>query len=90
MSVIAQSIMLEKIKKERDIVVLLSSQSRDEVLMEWLKFFYLNDLIKKKQFIKALTEFLLSFMNRTVVQQFNLGEARRYLPFFANKMKSHL
>lgn len=59
--------MLEKIKKERDIVVLLSSQSRDEVLMEWLKFFYLNDLIKKKQFIKALTEFLLSFMNRTVV-----------------------
>jgi len=83
LSTLAQYKMLEKIKQETDITVLLSGQGADEILMGYMKYFYfyLKTLVKRGDFKEALTQILFSTIHRTVLWQFNLGMAMRYVPF---------
>lgn len=86
-SVIAHYKILEELKKNSDIKVVLSGQGGDEILMGYLKYFFFNikKLIETGHFIDALTQFCSSLIKRTVVWQFKITEARRYLPFLAKK-----
>jgi len=79
---VAQFLMLEKIKRETDIVVLLSGQGGDESLCGYHKFFffYLQELVAKGHVLKACALFLQSLARGTVVRQFKLSESRRYWP----------
>ena len=86
-SSIAHYKLLEKIKNETDLKVVLNGQGGDEILMGYLKYFFFNikNLVGKRHFIEVLREFFLSFIKRTAIWQLNIGEARRYMPFFRNK-----
>jgi len=86
-STIAHFIVLESLKKLSDIKVILSGQGGDEVLMGYLKYFFFNikNLLKSKDFTKALFEIISSIFKRTVVWQFKISEAKRYVPFFIKK-----
>jgi asparagine synthase (glutamine-hydrolysing) len=81
-SAIAHFKILEKIKQETDVTVLLSGQGGDETLLGYSKFFffYIRELIANGQYPKAFAQFFWSILRRTVVRQFRLGEAKRYLP----------
>jgi asparagine synthase (glutamine-hydrolysing) len=89
LSVIAQYGMFRTIRTLSDATVLLSGQGGDEVLLGYLKFFFfhLRDLLRQGQVVTALSQFILSMIRRTVVRQFRLSEAKRYMPFFG--MKNH-
>jgi len=57
--------------------------------MGYLKyfFFYLKDLIKKGKLTDLVKQIFLSLINRTVIYQFKLSFAKRYIPFLArNKL----
>jgi len=91
LSVVAQYNILKRIKEETDIVVILSGQGGDEILMGYLKYFFFNlkELIKQKSLVSAFAQIFLSLLNRTVIWQFNIKEARRYIPYI-NKDKNYL
>jgi asparagine synthase (glutamine-hydrolysing) len=82
-SVVAHYKLLQLVKQQSDVVVLLSGQGGDETLLGYLKFlvFYLRDLIHQHKYVSAAQELLSSILQRTCVKQFTIGEARRYLPF---------
>jgi len=86
-STVAQYKALEALKKNTNITVVLSGQGGDETLMGYLKYFFFNlkELFNKKEFIRALSQIMLSFINRTVIWQFKLSEARRYIPFLIER-----
>lgn len=81
-SVIAQYSILEKIKKETDITVVLSGQGGDEVLLGYLRyfFFYLRYLNQNKKYFELTKEIIASIINRTMIMQLQLSTAKRYLP----------
>lgn len=83
-SIVAQYSILEKIKKETNIKVVLSGQGGDELLMGYLKyyFFYLNHLLKSKKFLIFAGELFGSLVNRTAITQLRLDVAKRYIPHF--------
>lgn len=88
-SAIAQYLTFNKIKSETDIKIILSGQGGDEILMGYLKyfFFYLKDLIKKGKLTDLVKQIFLSLINRTVIYQLKLSDAKRYIPFLArNKL----
>ena len=82
LSVVANFKTFEKIKQQTDVRVLLSGQGGDEVLLGYLKFFFFHvrSLIRQGRYVSALKELLQSLFQGTVVHQFRLSEARRYLP----------
>lgn len=86
-SIVAQYAILKKIKDETDITVVLSGQGGDEVLMGYLKYFFfsLEDLMKRGRPLSAVRQLLLSLFHRTVIWQFNISSAKRYIPFMASK-----
>ena len=82
-SIIAHYKLLQLVKQQSDVVVLLSGQGGDETLLGYLKFFifYIRDLVRQRKYASAAQQLLLSILQRTCVRQFTIGEARRYLPF---------
>lgn len=82
LSIVAQYQIFEKIRQETDVTVLLSGQGGDECLLGYRKFFFfhLQDLLRRGRVWQAFRQLLGSLLSRTVVRQFNLAEARRYLP----------
>jgi len=85
---VAHYLMMEK-AQELGITVILSGQGADEILCGYKKYlgFYIQCLIREGKFIKA-AKVLLSFIkNGSVVNQFNFGEAKRYLPSFLRSEK---
>lgn len=82
LSVVAIFKSFETIKQQTDTRVLLSGQGGDEVLMGYSKFFFfhLRNLIRNGSYVSGLKAFLQSLSQGTVVRQFRLSEARRYLP----------
>jgi len=81
MSVLAQYKLFKDVRANTNATVLLSGQGGDELLLGYLKyfFFYLRDLIKKRQYSSALVQLLSSILLKTVIRQFSVGQARRYL-----------
>lgn len=84
-SVVAQFKLFGAIKRETDVTVLLSGQGGDEVLLGYLKFFffYLKSLYREHRYSQAFLQLAASFWRRTIVRQFTLRSARRYIPTLA-------
>lgn len=78
---IAHFTMLEHLKKKSNIVVILSGQGGDELLLGYLRyfFFYLNILKNEKKYIKLLQEIFYSIYYGTVIMQYKLNAAKRYM-----------
>lgn len=85
LSVVAQYLMFQHIRKEYDIKVILSGQGGDEVMMGYLKYYFFNlmENRRKHHYGKILRELAGSLFNRTVLWQLGWNEVRRYLPGFA-------
>lgn len=92
LSIVAQYLIFEKIKRDTDITVVLSGQGGDEILMGYLKyfFFYLKDLRNNGMYLEALRQLFFSIIQNTVVSQFQLKTAKRYIPFLAKKQQKYL
>ena len=86
-SIVAQYQIFQLIKEQSDVTVLLSGQGGDEVLLGYFKFFflYLRSLMQQRKIATAARELLASFLQGTVVHQFRLSEARRYIPWLSSK-----
>jgi asparagine synthase (glutamine-hydrolysing) len=67
--------------KHLGLTVILSGQGADEILLGYRKFlgFYLQSLVRRGHLAKAVAVLTGFVLNRTVVSQFNLGSAKRYL-----------
>jgi asparagine synthase (glutamine-hydrolysing) len=89
--VVAHYTILEKIKNETDITVILNGQGGDEVLAGYLRFFYFNlkNLLKAKKYISAASEIINSLINKTVLMQWSLAGAKRYVPAFRKQHNNH-
>jgi asparagine synthase (glutamine-hydrolysing) len=87
LSVLAGYSILKAVKDKTSIVVLLNGQGGDELLMGYLKyfFFYERDMIKRGEYVKAVTLLLSAIYNRTIFNQFSLGKAKRYIPGLLTK-----
>jgi len=83
LSVVAQFGIFQAIKANSDVTVLLSGQGGDEVLLGYLKFFFfhLRDLLRKGRYGTALKRIVSSAIRGTVLRQFRLSEAKRYIPW---------
>ena len=82
LSVVAQYLLFDKIRKESEIKVLLSGQGADEVLLGYKKFFflYLKEMMKKKQMGKLIWTVGASYVKGTTIHEFSWKQAKRYLP----------
>lgn len=82
-SVIAQNQMFEQIKKNTGVTVILSGQGGDEILGGYRKFFffYLQEELKKGNIFNVFKNIIFSAVYGTVLWQFSLSEAKRYIPF---------
>jgi asparagine synthase (glutamine-hydrolysing) len=92
LSMVAQYAMLETIKKQTDVRVLISGQGGDEILLGYLKFFFfhLRELFRGRQYMRAMNQLMLSAIHGTAVRQFRLSEAKRYIPHMSAKNRSAL
>lgn len=78
---IAHYLLMEK-AQELGVTVILSGQGADELLCGYKKYlgFYLQELVRSGKYFQA-GNVLLSFWSRkTILSQFSLAEAQRYLP----------
>ena len=68
--------------KELGLTVILSGQGADEILLGYRKFlgFYLQSLLRHGQYLKAAGVLGQFTINRTVVNQFDASDAKRYVP----------
>jgi asparagine synthase (glutamine-hydrolysing) len=84
-SVVAQFKLFRTIKQATASTVLLSGQGGDEVLLGYLKFFffYLKSLCREAKYSRALLQLAASIWQRTIIHQFTLRSARRYIPSLA-------
>lgn len=68
--------------RNEGIIVLLNGQGADEQLAGYKKylFFYASELLRQGNFLKALVLLTQFWRNGTILNQFQLAEAKRYLP----------
>jgi len=87
-SVVAQFKLFRAIKQDTDVTVLLSGQGGDEVLLGYLKFFFfhLKSLFRQRKYAQAILQFAASLWQCTVMRQFALRSARRYIPALASRL----
>jgi len=91
-SVVAQYLIFKQVKNETDVKVILSGQGSDEVLMGYLKFFFFNlrHLAREQQYAALIRQLFFSLVNRTVLWQFRIGEAKRYMPGRLKSSRNYL
>ncbi len=84
LNVVLHERMLATIKQTTDITVLLSGQGGDEILGGYRKFFFffLKEALRRGRVREAAWEICASLFQRTIVWQFSLAEAKRYLPYY--------
>jgi asparagine synthase (glutamine-hydrolysing) len=80
-SCVAQNLLMQR-ARELGVTVLLSGQGADEVFCGYRKYaaFQLQALVRAGHWLAALRLFTQFVQQRTVINQFNMAEARRYLP----------
>jgi asparagine synthase (glutamine-hydrolysing) len=73
---------LMKRAKELGLTVILSGQGADETLLGYSKFlgFYLQSLVRRGRVVKAFAVLATFLANRSIIAQFNLSDAKRYVP----------
>jgi asparagine synthase (glutamine-hydrolysing) len=69
------------------VTVILSGQGADELLCGYRKFvgFRLQEMIRRRERLAAACLLTSFFTNRTIVTQFELNEAKRYVPFLRDR-----
>jgi asparagine synthase (glutamine-hydrolysing) len=74
--------LLMKKAQELDITVVLSGQGADELLCGYKKYlgFYIQELVRSGKYLQANSLILSFWSNKTILNQFSLAEAQRYLP----------
>jgi asparagine synthase (glutamine-hydrolysing) len=79
---VAQFKVLDAIRKQTQVRVLLSGQGGDECLLGYSKFFFfhLAELLQKGHLARAVREFWCSLWLGTTVRNFRISAAKRYLP----------
>lgn len=84
--------MMEIIKRETDITVVLTGQGGDEILLGYRKFFFflLKGLVQQRAYASATRQLFGSVWNRTAVWQLNLGEASRYIQSRGSTVRPYL
>lgn len=83
---IAHYLLMQK-AHELGITVILSGQGADELLCGYKKYlaFYIQYLVHKNKFFKAVSVVLSFLLNRSILNQFSIKEAKRYLPKWLKK-----
>lgn len=80
-STIAHYLLMEQAKK-MGITVILSGQGADELLCGYRKYlgFYVQSLLRQGQIAQAPVELFRFWKQGTILNQFSMSEAKRYLP----------
>jgi asparagine synthase (glutamine-hydrolysing) len=74
---------LMELARQLGVKVILSGQGADEILLGYRKFlgFYLQSLLRRRRIGAALAVLARFVLNGTVLTQFSMADAKRYLPF---------
>lgn len=90
--VVAHYTILQKIKNETDITVVLNGQGGDEVLAGYLRFYFFNlkHLLDEKKYFYIVKEILGSLFNRTILMQWSNAGAKRYIPYLSKNEKQFI
>ncbi|NTW83792.1 MAG: asparagine synthase (glutamine-hydrolyzing) [Chlorobiaceae bacterium] len=77
--------------RNQGITVILSGQGADELLCGYRKYlgFYVQGLLRDRHFARASTVMAQFLHNRTIINQFNWAEAKRYLPAILRSRSDH-
>jgi len=88
LSIVAQYMIFKKIKDETDVKVVLSGQGADEVLMGYLKYYfmYLKSLLNQGAVLSLTKEILASLVNRTAIWYIDKKAIIRH--FFSSPLPS--
>lgn len=78
---VAHYLLMQK-ANQLGITVILSGQGADELLCGYKKYlgFYLQILFRSRQYYKCIKVLAGFIINKSIITQFNLSEAKRYLP----------
>jgi asparagine synthase (glutamine-hydrolysing) len=87
---LSEAVHLELMRKAKEfgIVVLLTGQGADEQLAGYNKFFYfyIAHCLMKGNWIDAFKMIRGCIANKTILSEFSLKEAKRYIPFLLKKI----
>ena len=91
-STLAHYRMMEMIKKETDVTVVLTGQGADETLLGYRKFFFflLSRLVRQGEYTAAIRQLAGSAWHRTAVWQFQFAAAGRYMWRTAQAIRPYL